>query len=167
MTVDESTRLLAYGAWANALMLEAAAKLPEEQLHATVCSSFPSVGATLAHIIAAEWTWLCRWLGESPAPPGPTTQPSLGELEAQLAALQSRRSLYLSGLSNGDLAGVVNYRTWSGNACSDSLSDLILHVVNHSSYHRGQLATLFRQLGHVPPSTDLIRYLWHVKGPNP
>ncbi len=162
MTTDEARQLFGYGSWANGRMLAVAEALPSEQFEAAVSSSFPSVGATLAHLIGAEWIWLRRWLGESLPAPAWAAKPNLAELKVQLAAVESERSSYLAGLSDADLDRVVSYRSLAGKEYSNVLSDLIRHVVNHSTYHRGQLATQLRQLGHTPPSTDLIAYVRQV-----
>jgi len=53
---------------------------------------------------------------------------------------------------------MVAYRTFDGSSHEQSLGDLLRHVVNHATYHRGQLATMLRQLGRTPPATDLVRY---------
>jgi uncharacterized damage-inducible protein DinB len=161
MTTAEARQLFGYGSWATALMFSAAEALTQEQLEAPVASSFPSINATLAHVIGAEWIWLRRWLGESPAsmPAWTTTPSTLAELKAHLEAVQAERTSLLARLSDADLEGVVTYRSTDGKAFSHPLGELMRHVVNHSTYHRGQLATLLRQLGHTPPSTDFIRYL--------
>ena len=160
MTIGEVRGLFAYDAWANALVFEAAAGLSEEQLGQTVASSFPSVGGTLAHVVAAEWLWLRRWLGESPAGfPDWVAKAVLAELRARLSAVEQDREAFLASLSDGDLGRIVSYRNLAGQPFSDRLDGLIRHVVNHSTYHRGQAATLLRQLGLKPPSTDLIVYL--------
>ncbi len=54
---------------------------------------------------------------------------------------------------------MISYRGVDGQVFAHTLADLIRHVVNHSTYHRGQLVTMLRQLGHTPPSTDFTRYL--------
>ncbi len=163
MTMDEARELFAYGAWANARALAAAEALTDEQLGAAAASSFPSVRATLGHIVAAEWIWLRRWCGESPtaAPPW-VAESSLAELKARLLGLEAERAQYLGRLSDADLDRVVAYRNLSGEAHADRLSGLLRHVVNHSTYHRGQAATQMRQLGRTPPNTDLITYLRQV-----
>ena len=164
MTTDEARQLFAYGSWANALVFVAAEALSDEQLGAAAPSSFPSVRATLAHIVGAEWIWLRRWVGESPSTaPSWVAQSSLVELETHSLALDAERRSFLTTLSEADFERVVDYRTLSGQAYSDQLGDLIRHVVNHSTYHRGQLTTQLRQLGQVPPNTDLIRYLRQVR----
>ncbi len=160
MTTDEARELFGYGAWANARMFAAAEVLTPEQLEAAVASSFPSVLATLGHVVGTEWIWMRRWLGESP-----TTAPewvgdaTLAELKRRLAAVEEERSSFLAGLSDADLKRPVTYRGLDGQPFSRALGQLIRHAVNHSTYHRGQLATLLRQLGHTPPSTDYTRYL--------
>jgi uncharacterized damage-inducible protein DinB len=160
MTIGEVKELFGYGNWANALIFETASALSEEQLHHSVASSFPSVGGTLAHIVGAEWVWLRRWLGESPSSfPDWVTNPVPGELRARLSAVEQEREVFLAGLSDTDLSQTVSYRTLGGQTFSDPLANLMKHVVNHSTYHRGQVVTQLRQLGQKPPSTDLILYL--------
>jgi uncharacterized damage-inducible protein DinB len=160
MTTDEASELFDYGSWATARMFSAVQELPQERLEAVVASSFPSVRATLAHIVAAEWIWLHRWLGESPtSEPAWARTPTLSELKVQLAAVDAKRTAFLAQLSNADPDAVVSYRGTDGQIFSHPLGKLMRHVVNHSTYHRGQLATQLRQLGHTPPNTDFTRYL--------
>jgi uncharacterized damage-inducible protein DinB len=164
MTIGEVKELFGYGAWANALVFEAASALSEEQLLHSVASSFPSVGGTLAHIVGAEWVWLRRWLGESPSSfPEWVSKPVYGELRARLSAVEHEREVFLAGLSDADLSQTISYRTLGGQPFSDPLGNLMKHVVNHSTYHRGQVVTQLRQLGQNPPSTDLIQYLRRSK----
>lgn len=160
MRVDEARELFAYCAWANARVFAAAEALTPEQLSATAASSFPSVRGTLGHIVGAEWIWLRRWRGEAPAAaPAWVAESSLSELRGHLAAVQAERDEYLAHLTDDDLERAVEYRTLSGQSYADPLGGLLRHVVNHSTYHRGQVATQLRQLGATPPSTDLIAYL--------
>ena len=161
MTIDEARELFSYGSWATALMISAVEALPQEQIEAPAVSSFPSIGTTLAHIVVAEWTWLRRWLGDSPAsaPAWASAKPALPGLKAELAAVEAERASFLARLTDADLEGVVSYRGADGKAFAHPLGQLMRHVVNHSTYHRGQLATLLRQLGQAPPNTDFTRYL--------
>ncbi len=155
---------MGYGSWANALMFGAAEGLPPERLEAAAAGSFPSVVSTLAHIVGAEWIWLRRWLGDSPTGVPPwAAKPTLPELRAQLSGVETERDSFLDGLSDADLDRPVSYRTLAGHAHSDPLGQLLRHVVNHSTYHRGQLSAQLRQLGHTPPNTDLVRYLRESK----
>ncbi len=160
MTTDEARELFGYGSWANARMFGAAEALPEARLDAVAASSFPSLQATLAHIVGAEWIWLRRWLGESPgsAPTWAGGAP-LAELESRRAAVETERAAFLDRLADGDLDAPVTYRGLDGQGFSLPLGKLMRHVVNHSTYHRGQIATQLRQLGRTPPNTDYTRFL--------
>jgi uncharacterized damage-inducible protein DinB len=77
----------------------------------------------------------------------------------ELTELEAERGSFLDGLSDADLDRVVSFRNLAGEPYADPLDGLIRHVVNHSTYHRGQVSTLLRQLGLTPPNTDLITYL--------
>jgi uncharacterized damage-inducible protein DinB len=160
MTVDEAKELFSYGSWATARMFNAADSLSGVEVEALAASSFPSIRATFAHLIAAEWIWSRRWLGESPtAVPAWVDKATLGELKGELAAIEKERASFLAKLTDADLSGVFSYRGMDGKTFSHQLGQLVQHVINHSTYHRGQLATQLRQLGHTPPNTDFARYL--------
>lgn len=164
MTINEARELFGYGSWATARMFSAAEALAEEQVDAPAASSFPSVRATLAHIVGAEWIWSRRWLSESPTSlPAWAAKASLGELKRELEAVEAERTSLLAKLTDADLAGVFSYRGMDGKDFSQPLGQLVQHVVNHSTYHRGQLATQLRQLGHTPPNTDFTKYLREAK----
>jgi uncharacterized damage-inducible protein DinB len=82
----------------------------------------------------------------------------LEDLRARLARVEAERAAFLSGLTDEDLERPLAYRTLDGTAHTTRLLDLLLHVVNHSTYHRGQLTTLLRQAGGAPPATDYVVY---------
>jgi uncharacterized damage-inducible protein DinB len=159
MTVEEARAHFAYDEWANARYVEVLAQLPPGALVQERISSFPSLLATFAHVVAAEWIWLRRWRGDSPrAFPDWMASPSLESLRARLAAVQEERAALLGALSDADLDRDVEYSLLNGTRRADPLGALFLHVVNHSSFHRGQLSTLLRQAGGVPPVSDLVAY---------
>jgi uncharacterized damage-inducible protein DinB len=160
VTLGELRTLYEYNAWANARLLEVMEGLDEERLTRRIESSFPSLVATVAHIVSAEWIWLERWKGRSPAAtPEWLDGATLGELRARLAEIERSRLEWLGRLREPDLESRVDYRTLAGHAFTDRLADLLLHVVNHASYHRGQLTTMLRQLGATPAGTDYIAFL--------
>lgn len=159
MTLDDLRSLYTYNAWANARFFEAIAGLDEARRTAPLESSFPSVIATLGHIVGAEWIWLSRWQGTNPSGfPDWLQAPILEDLRSRLSRVESDRATYLAGLSEEDLQRPLDYKLLNGTASSTRLLDLLLHVVNHSTYHRGQLTTLLRQVGATPPATDYVVY---------
>jgi uncharacterized damage-inducible protein DinB len=164
MTIAEARELFAYSSWANGRVFGAAEELSGDDLVAVIASSFPSVRQTLGHIVAAEWVWLRHWRGQSPtAMPTWAAEGSLGNLKAQLGAVEAERAEYLAGLTDAALGELCAYRTLSGEEWTNVLGGLMRHVINHSTYHRGQVATQLRHLGRTPPTTDLIAYLRREK----
>lgn len=155
--LDEILDLYAYNRWANGRTLEAAAGLADEDYIRDLGSSFPSVRDTLEHILAAEWIWLSRWRGVSPTRLRPDWNPvMLHALRDRWSAFEVDQTEFLSRLTEELLTETVTYRQLSGEEFSDPLWRLMRHVVNHSTYHRGQVTTMLRQLGAEPASTDLV-----------
>lgn len=160
MTLEHIRSLYAYNRWANARFFEVLATLDPSQLTLRLESSFPTILATLAHLIGAEWIWLRRWKGESPTEaPRFVAEPELPGLHAKLAEIDAERDRLLAALDEEDLAAPLSYRTMDGTPYRDRLGDLLVHVVNHSTYHRGQLTTLLRQVGATPPATDFVVFV--------
>lgn len=160
MTLDEIRDLYAYGSWANARTFDAVTAAPPGVADAHMGGSFPSIRATLAHLVGAEWIWLRRWLGESPREvPVWTSSGDVEALRRQLASVEEERAGWLARLTAADLTRVIAYRNLAGDAFADPLAGLLRHVVNHSTYHRGQVTTLLRQAGQPAPNTDLITYI--------
>lgn len=155
----EIRQLYAYDRWANRRLLDAALALPPADLDRDLGSSFPSVRATLAHLLSSHWVWLERWLGRSPtcvpADWDLSTGPAIAALWREVEEAQRR---FVEGLSAADLDRVVDYRNLAGTPYSQPLGDLLRHVVNHATYHRGQVVTMLRQLGATAPSTDLVQF---------
>lgn len=156
----ETLRLLyEYNAWANHRTLGSCAALTNEQFTRDLSSSFHSVRDTVAHIFGAEWLWLERFHGRSPTglPPG-TGFPDLASVRTRWAELEHNLMSFVAGLAAEDLARVYEFRTTKGVVYPNTLWQALQHVVNHGSYHRGQVATMLRQLGAKPNYTDLIYF---------
>jgi uncharacterized damage-inducible protein DinB len=160
MTIEEAKELFGYGSWAMGRMIGVIGTLKPEQLEAPAVSSFPSIPKTLGHMVGAEWLWLRRWQGESPpSMPDWAVNAAMPELKVRIADVEAELASFLAPLGDGDLGRAVTYRVLDGRTFSYPLGKLMRHLVNHSTYHRGQLATLLRQCGQVPPNTDFTRYL--------
>ena len=123
-------------------------------------SSFRSVRDTLAHVYAAEWIWLSRWRGVSPpAMPATETFPDLAAIRAVWIAHESEVNAFLNGLDEEGIHRRIEYMTTGGQPMAGVLWRLVQHVVNHASYHRGQVTTLLRQHGApAPKSQDLVTF---------
>ncbi len=163
MSLADARELLAYNDWANGRLLPAFRELPEGEWQAELGGSFASPQGTVAHLVAAEWIWLARWRGSSPpAMPEWTKGASAPVLLSRLQSVERERRIWLEGLTDGALLEEIEYRFLSGEPGRNRLAVLIAHLVNHSTYHRGQLVTMLRQLGRVPASTDLL--VWDLEG---
>jgi uncharacterized damage-inducible protein DinB len=163
MTPDDVRTLYAYNSWANHRVLEACAPLDAAKFTQNLHSSFPSVRDTLAHIILAEWLWLERWLGRSPAFP-PSDFPDLASIHSRWQKIDGDLRGFVQNLSAADLDRVVEYKNTKGHAFSNPMRQMLQHLVNHGTYHRGQITTMLRQLGATPLTTDLIAYYREQSG---
>lgn len=148
-----------YNIWANNLIIDAMLKLRPEAIDAEVVSSFPSVRKTVYHTWGAEYVWVQR-LQRAPHPvwvPAAFT----GSFEEACSRWQQSSQQLLSVIeSAGELTDKIDYQDLKLNAHSSRMCDMLLHVFNHGTYHRGQLVTMLRQLGvQEIPSTDLINYV--------
>jgi len=159
-TVGDISKLFAYNRWANSRTLEPVSKLTVEEFSRTLGGSFPSVRETLAHIYAAEWIWLERWHGRSPRglPTGQEV-PTIEVLREKWGPVESACREFVDGVAEPRLAEVIRYVNVKGETWEYPLSEMMVHVVNHSSYHRGQAANMLRQLGKAPLSTDYLVFL--------
>lgn len=159
MTPSDILDLFRYNAWANERMTESLMRLAPEVLTEDLGGSFPTVRDTFAHLISAEWIWLERWRGHGPtSAPDWVASSDLPQLVARLRDIEAGRAAFLAGLSESDLESVCAFTLLSGKPASHKLRDLLVHVANHSTYHRGQLAAMLRRLGTPALSTDFIVY---------
>lgn len=164
--LDEIRQLFEFHRWANRRLLEAVAALTEEQFARDLGSSFPSVRDTLVHVLGAEWVWLTRWLGSSPSGTPPEWKRlAYPELLRVWEEMEAQQAAFVDGLTEERLDEVLAYRTLAGAPQESALWQMLRHVVNHGTYHRGQLTTMLRQLGGTPPSTDLIQFYRTVATP--
>jgi uncharacterized damage-inducible protein DinB len=159
MTPDELRTLYDYNAWANHRALSGAEKLSVEQITRPMGSSFSSVRDTLAHISGAEWIWLERFQGRSPGALPSTGQfPDLNALREHWLEQEQRLLNFVRGLTQSDLDRELEYKTLKFGVYRNPLWQSMLHVVNHGTYHRGQVTTLLRQLGAEPLLMDLMHF---------
>jgi uncharacterized damage-inducible protein DinB len=147
-----------YSAWASGLLVDADAQLTPEELTRDFGTADKSVLGTLVHVFGADRLWLSRLQG------GPANQ-FLTEADYQMAVLQNDwPALYkqwkdwAAGLTDEAARAELSYHDMRGNPWRQPLGQLVLHVVNHGSHHRGQVSGFLRTMGHTPPALDLVRY---------
>ncbi len=160
MNKQDFQYLYDYNRWANRRILETVSKLSAEQFTRDLHSSHSSVRDTLTHVLAAEWIWLERWKGTSPgALLNPAEFGTFSTLESKWVEVERDYVEFLDGLSDESLGKVISYRNTKGEDWAYPLVQMMQHVVNHSTYHRGQVTTLMRQLGAEVRSVDLLIFM--------
>jgi len=148
-----------YNRWADRRILAIASRLTNEDFIRPMGNSFSSVRDTLAHILGAQWIWLERWQGRSPkALPDAATFPKVQSLESRWETIEHDQTKFIEALTPQRLVEELAYLNQTGQLYSYPLWQQMVHVVNHSSYHRGQVTTLLRQLGAEAMSTDFLVY---------
>jgi uncharacterized damage-inducible protein DinB len=160
MDLPDLRALLDYHYWARDRALDAVAALAPEQFTRDLGSSFRSVRDTLGHLYGAELAWYERWQGRSPeALTPPDRFPDLVTLRTAWTELETKMRALLEELGEQGIHRVFEYTLFGGRPGSSIFWQNVQHVVNHGSYHRGQITTMLRQLGAPPPlSMDLIAF---------
>jgi len=161
MTLQDLRTLLDYHYWARDRLLAAIQPLAPEDYLRDLGSSFKSIRDTAVHIYAAEWIWYSRWQGENPtALLSADRFPDVASLREAWTAHEAKMRAFLETMGEQRaLERVIEYKLLSGDAGASPFWHMLQHVVNHASYHRGQVTTMLRQLGARPAKPmDLIAY---------
>ena len=157
MNIEDFRLLYEYNTWANHRALDACTALTDEQFTRDLHSSFPSVRDTLVHLFLVEWIWLERWHGRSPAAyPSAADYPNLASVRGRWEEIERDMTDYVASLQAEDLSRVIHHKTMKGDPQSAPHWHMLQHLVNHQTYHRGQITTMLRQLGAKAIATDLI-----------
>lgn len=153
-------RLLDYHYWATARLLDALEPMTSEAFLADRGSSFRSIRDTVIHMYSAEWTWHSRWRGHSPSSHiSPEAFPDAVTIRSAWSELESQVREFVGTLDGHRRARVFDYFAFNGQAQRSVFWHMLQHVVNHASYHRGQVTTMLRQSGAAPPkSMDMIAF---------
>lgn len=155
----ETLRLhLDYHAWASRRLLDATGHLTPEELTRDFQTSDQDVIKTLAHVFAADRIWLARVQGESPTTFLAPEDCQPGVLAQEWPRIQQLWKDLLAPLTDQNVQAKIAYRDIKGNPYQQALWQIILHVVNHGTHHRGQVSGFLRTMGHTPPPLDLIAF---------
>lgn len=165
--MEPHERLLSYHLWATGRLLDLVAQVSPGEFTRPLGGSFGSLQGLCAHVLGAEWVWLERLAGRAPntwpAVAGADTPAEARETWKELASRHRARLAGSAASSPGPRSAALgvpfSYVNLSGVRCTYTMGDVLLHLVNHGTYHRGQLSHMLRQLDRTPMPTDYLVYL--------
>jgi uncharacterized damage-inducible protein DinB len=159
--------LWAYHHWANRRLFDVTAALGEELAARSLGEqfSYPTLRRMFAHIYGADAFWLSVWKGQSlGALPGSDIG-TLGELRERWDELESEQRRYVGALMPGDLGRVIDGKNTRGQAFRRPLGMMLLHVPNHATHHRSEIATMLTMASGSPPDSGINTYCIEVLDP--
>jgi len=156
LSVEDLRDHVSYSAWASQRLVHAASELSEAELLRDFQTSDHSVLGTLVHTFAADRLWLTR-LQKSPRPQySSEADYRLSVLQTEWPEVYRQWDALLKGLSDEQAWAGFTYQDLRGNVWTQPIWQLVLHVVNHATHHRGQVSGFLRTMGRVPPVLDLV-----------
>jgi uncharacterized damage-inducible protein DinB len=161
MNTSEIQLLYDYNYWASKRLLQTAEQVAPDQLTQSLPMSWNSVLGTFAHIMGAEWIWRMRCQERvSPAALLDASQfTTLATLRRRWDEEEAALRAYLAGLSDADLQEVIHYKNTQGQPFAYALAEILVHLVNHGTQHRAEIALYLTTFGQSPGDIDYLRYL--------
>jgi uncharacterized damage-inducible protein DinB len=161
IALETLRELFEYNYWARDRQLQTCATLTPEQFLRPMGNSFASLRDTLVHLLAVEWVWKARCRGASPTAReaeafAPEKYPALSSIQERWPGVERDMRQYLDELREEALPEPLTYTNLKGERRTYPLWRVLLHLINHQSYHRGEVTTLLRQLGAEPPQIDYL-----------
>ncbi|PYQ25089.1 MAG: hypothetical protein DMF81_03550 [Acidobacteria bacterium] len=167
VSLETMRELYRFNRWAHERALAMAEGLSQDDFLRDMRTSHGSVAGTLVHAMWSEWIWLRRWKGESPRVMFDAADyPSVAGVRSRWDEVWSEQSAFLGSLTPQRLREPLAYLNVAGERWEYPLWQELLHVVNHGSYHRGQVVTLLRQSGKPAVTTDFLVF-YDETGPRP
>jgi uncharacterized damage-inducible protein DinB len=154
-----------YMYWANRRYLAVAASLSDEELNRKQGHSWESVHGLLLHMLSSETVWLARWRGNSPTSHlAPPDFPTLAAVTARWAAVEQEMLDFVDTRSEASLEAPAAYSNFEGKTYRLPLWQMMTHVVNHETHHRGELAAMFALMGTAHPEEEVVQYFLDMSG---
>jgi uncharacterized damage-inducible protein DinB len=153
MTAADLQLQIRYTHWASRRLVDALAALSQEELERPNGISHGTLLGTLAHVQFADWIWYTRVVEPMDRPPD-----TLTALQSDWPELQRKWEAWSHSLTDAGVNREVHFKRLNGMEVHSPVWQIILHVVNHGTLHRGQVMGMLRQLGIAPPNTDLISF---------
>jgi uncharacterized damage-inducible protein DinB len=152
--------LFDYHYWATAQLLTACEALTPEQWEQPHGHSWASVHGVVAHMLAAEIIWLTRWQGTSPTVLlGAADFPALADVRRRWVEVESQVRAFIAECDDARLARPFSFSDTKGKPYVLPLGPVMMHVANHGTHHRGEVAAMLAQLNVPHPEDDMIRYI--------
>lgn len=160
MLKDALVNLTKYNLWANTKNLGFIIEAGEEKADLIQNSSFPSIRETLYHIWGAETIWINRLLDKPfTGWPGKNFKGTLSDAGGVFLNTSKDFIVFAEGKNETDFNSIITYKNIEGKEFSNSISQMVMHCMNHSTFHRGQIVTLLRNAGFTHlSSTDYITF---------
>lgn len=159
MTLNDIHILYEFNYWAKAKMIGALDALPEQDLYKDLKTSFGGIHGTLVHICGAEDIWLSRFKGiANPMFLKNADLPDYTAVKKKWEEVEKGMRTYVHSLTEQQLLEKFSYTNIKGEPFSNIRWQALQHLVNHGTYHRGQITSMIRQLGGTPVSTDMIAF---------
>jgi len=159
MTLQEIRLLHAFNSWADNRIIDAVMAMPAEKVMQDMKSSHGSIHGTLVHLVGAEKMWLSRWWGKPDAAFLSAAEvPTVDAVKNTWIAVGFELAKFLGTLSDRKLQDTFTMKTLKGDTYTHTYWQAFQHMVDHCSYHRGQIVCMMRQQGVAPPSTGLINF---------
>ncbi len=160
MTAEEARTHIRYSGWASRKVMDAALALPPEDQIKPMGVSHENIAKTLAHIYFGDAIWYSRIANPSYPVPNHDALPSLDFVVQEWPRLQAKWEAWADAANDADITRQIPFKSrFVGNAGLPAWQ-IVMHVVNHGTLHRGQIVGMLRQLGVTPPSTDILFYYY-------
>ncbi|MGE5073620.1 MAG: DinB family protein, partial [Anaerolineae bacterium] len=135
------------------------------QLHRSLGHSWDDVHATLVHMMSSEWVWMQRWHGVSPKGHlDKADYPTLPELKQRWGEVEAEMRGFIDGQSEESLLAPITYSNFQGETFHVPLWEMLAHIVNHETHHRGELAAMFALMNVRHPEEEMIQYFLNASG---
>ncbi len=159
---DDFASLYTFNAWANARVVEALRGIPGHDYEKEQGGGWPSLRATFVHIAGATDAWAERFSGRDATRLATIAElPRLDDAVRLLVAAQEKHARLLPTYDAARLAAPFAWKNLQGEEKTAPFWVVVRHVVNHQTYHRGQISSMLRRLGHAPKATDMV--VWGIE----
>lgn len=164
MELDYLRLLYAYNLWANHHILDFAEQLTPEELHTWDGGSYGSIHTTLVHMMDVEWSWLDeRWRGNGPSDEmKPEDYADVAAIRTRWAEVEAELAAFVASLTFEGEGSTNRILVWVGDGGMTKrrpLWQLMLHLANHGTQHRSEIAAMLTRAGYSPGDMDITRYL--------